>query len=76
MKLKHGQRYCQCPTVTIVARDLYATCGQCGGVDAYKGDIDGRKLEAKNEAFKKAYSIIGTTRIVADSRNNNLPPMK
>lgn len=76
MEMKPGQHYCKCPTVTRVARDGYSTCGQCGGVDAYKGDIDGRKLEAKNKAFKEAYSPLGTTWIVADCRNNNLPPMK
>ena len=29
-------RLCQCTTVTTVARDGFSTCGQCGGMDAYK----------------------------------------
>ena len=30
------KRLCECKTVTKVARDGYSTCGQCGGMDAYK----------------------------------------
>lgn len=29
-------KFCQCETVTKVARDGKSTCGQCGGIDAYK----------------------------------------
>jgi len=30
------QHWCMCTEVDIVARDMWATCGQCGGQDAYK----------------------------------------
>ena len=29
-------KWCMCDSVTTIARDMYSTCGQCGGKDAYK----------------------------------------
>jgi len=29
-------KYCNCKTVSAVARDMKSTCMQCGGIDAYK----------------------------------------
>jgi hypothetical protein len=30
------EKFCNCKTVGVVARDMKSTCMQCGGVDAYK----------------------------------------
>jgi len=32
--------WCECDKVTTVFRDGKSTCGQCGGIDAYKGHKD------------------------------------
>ena len=41
--------YCKCEKVDMVARDMHSTCGSCGGVDAYKRDILGRRNEMMHE---------------------------